>query len=93
MSHVEITNIPEDIYHQLQERARANGKSVSQQAADYLRQAIVEGAAEAKLLADIREEREAQNVYITEDGSRDVSKRPVGYGRPQADRSIPESRG
>ncbi|HYO07711.1 MAG TPA: hypothetical protein VER17_01955 [Tepidisphaeraceae bacterium] len=66
MPRVEIADVPDDVYTELEARARQNGKSVGEQAADYLRQALAEEAAEARLLAEIRREREALNVWVTD---------------------------
>lgn len=71
MPALEIPNLPEDVFKQIETLARVRGQSVGDVAADFLRKALTgEDEAEAKLLADIRREREelaAKGVYLTKE--------------------------
>ena len=59
MRALEIANLPDDLYEQIEKLARVRGTSVGDVAADMIARALT-GAdeADARLMADIRAERE-----------------------------------
>ena len=70
MKALEIPNLPDDIYDQIERLARVRGTTVANVAADFLTKALT-GAdeAEARLMADIRADREQmarEGVWITD---------------------------
>lgn len=71
MPMLEIPNLPEELYQQIETLARVRGKSVSEVAADFLAKALADDEeTEARLMAEIRAEREEmakRGVWITEE--------------------------
>ena len=60
--------VPENLFHQIEERARTQGTTVDDQAAELLAKALAEDPREAELLAEIRKEREemaSRGVFLT----------------------------
>ncbi len=74
MATLEIPNLPDEVYRQIAEHARLRGRTVSQLAAELIAQALAtDEQAEAKLLEEIRAEREAlarRGVFITDEDIR-----------------------
>jgi hypothetical protein len=62
--------VPEEIFQQIESRARAQGTTVDVQAADLLSKALAEDFREAELLAEIRLDREEMakgSVFLTDE--------------------------
>jgi hypothetical protein len=60
--------VPDALFHQIEERARASGKTVEVEAVELLAKALNEDLAEAELMAEIRKERDemaARGVFLT----------------------------
>lgn len=60
--------IPQNLFHQIEDRARTQGTTVDDQAAELLAKALAEDPREAELLAEIRREREemaSRGVFLT----------------------------
>lgn len=74
MRTLEIANIPDKLYEQLEKLARVKGCSVSEMAADMLAKGLaVDPDAESALMAEIRAERDAmakRGVWITDEDIR-----------------------
>jgi hypothetical protein len=66
MPKLEIPDIPENLFQQIVESARRKGVSPAQQAADILARGIADDAAEARLMAEARKDRESLAVFVTE---------------------------
>lgn len=68
MPTLEIVNLSAEVYEQLEQLARVRGRSLSEQAAELLRNALSGSTdREAALLEQIRADRERLNVpYLTE---------------------------
>lgn len=70
MRTLEIANLPDDLYEQIEKLARVKGRSVGELAADMLAKGLsIDQEAEAALMAEIRAERDAmamRGVKITD---------------------------
>jgi plasmid stability protein len=80
MRTLEIANLPDELYDQIEKLARVRNRSVSELAADLLTQALTgDDAREAALLAEVRAERERMNVpFLTEEELQRMKR----WGRP-----------
>lgn len=59
MKTLEIPNLPDEIYEEIEKLARVRGKAVSEVAADFIAKGLRgDDIVEAQLLADIRADRE-----------------------------------
>jgi hypothetical protein len=71
MRTIEIPDLSDEIYAQIEKLARVRGKSVAQQAAEFLQKAVgADEQAEEQLLADVRADRDAmakRGVFATDD--------------------------
>ena len=71
MRTLEIANVPDELYEQIEKLARVKGRSVSELAADmFVKGLAADPNAEALLMAEIRADREAmarRGVRITDD--------------------------
>lgn len=76
MRTLEITDLPEDVYREIEKLARVRGTSLASVAAEILARGIgSEDPEEARLLAEIRADRDAMSkrgVYATEQEIRDA---------------------
>jgi plasmid stability protein len=74
MRTLEIANLPDELYQQIEKLARVKGRSVSELAADMLAKGLAEDSdAEAALMAEIRAGREVmanRGVWITDEDIR-----------------------
>ena len=81
MRTLEIPNLPEPLYQQIERLARLRGRPVGDVAAEFLARGIAATeAAEETLLAEIRAEREEmarRGVFLTDEDIR----RAKGWGR------------
>jgi plasmid stability protein len=71
MRTLEISNLPDELYHQIEKLAQLHGRSISEEAADFLSRGLSQDdEREAKLMEEIRASREAlarRDVHITSD--------------------------
>jgi hypothetical protein len=77
MATSDTVTVPHDLFHQIEERARAAGKSVDAQAAELLTKALADELRERQLLSEVRKEREAiagRGVYLTDDSIRQAKE-------------------
>jgi len=69
MKSLEIPNLPDEVYRQIEDRARASGKAVAELAAEMLSDAVAgDEAKEAALMAEIRAERDQmarEGIFLT----------------------------
>ena len=74
MRTLEIANLPDELYEQIEKLARVKGRSVNELAADMLAKGLaIDSEAEATLMAKIRADREAmaqRGVRITDEDIR-----------------------
>jgi len=65
-----MVNLPDPLFQQIEERARARGVTPEAEVAELLHHALAKDAGEAELLAEIRKERKtlaAKGVFLTDD--------------------------
>jgi plasmid stability protein len=78
MRSLEIPNLPDDVYTRIEQRARLRGKTVAEQAAEFLAQALAaDDKGEAVLLDEIRQDRQRmaeRGVFITDDDIREARR-------------------
>jgi len=70
MARIETGEIPDDVYRRIEQKAIADGVTVPQEVAKLLERAIAEDEEEARLMAEVRRERQAlaaKGVYLTDD--------------------------
>ena len=73
MKSLEIPNLPDDLYAEIEKLASVRGVSVGEVAADVISKALgteTESAAESTLMAEVRAEREAtaaKGVFLTDE--------------------------
>lgn len=70
MKNLEHLSLPDDVYYLIERRARVSGRSLADEAADMLSRSAAVEDREAKLLDDIRKERDEMardGVFLTED--------------------------
>lgn len=76
MAALEIPNLPDDVFKQIETLARVRGQPIGDVAADFLTRALTASdEAEAELLASIRRERAefaAKGVYATKESIDDA---------------------
>ena len=74
MRSLEIPNLPDDVYAQIEKRARLHGKSVAEHAAEILARGLAtDDTDEANLLQEIRADRQRladRGVFITDEDIR-----------------------
>jgi plasmid stability protein len=74
MRSLEIPNLPDEVYAQIEKHARLRGKSVAEHAAEILAQSLAtDDADDANLLQEIRADRQRladRGVFITDDNLR-----------------------
>jgi hypothetical protein len=68
-------SIPDDLYSQLEQRARESGKTPTDHARQLLERALADEIADAQLLAEIRRDRDAmaaKGIHLTDDMLREA---------------------
>jgi plasmid stability protein len=82
MRTLEVAELPDEVYEQLEKLARVRGSSVADVAADLLTKAFKgEDEAEARLMADLRADRTEmarRGVWVTQEQVEDA----INRGRP-----------
>lgn len=68
MPTIAVTDLPDDLYRKLQERAAVSGRTIEQAVQDLIARALaLDDAEEAKLLAEARADRERRpDLFVTE---------------------------
>jgi len=70
MGHNSTLTVPDDLFKELEERARARGISVDGEAAELLARALDRDKRESQLMSEIRKEREElarRGVFLTDE--------------------------
>ena len=70
MKNLHLTEVPDDVYHAIERRARAAGRTPEKEAAEMLARNVADEQHEAALLEEIRKDREEmakKGVYLTEE--------------------------
>ena len=73
----DILHIPEKLFHELEARAKAIGTTVDHTATELLAKALADEAAEARLMTEIKREREAMaadGVSLTEEFANEAKR-------------------
>ncbi|HWE96172.1 MAG TPA: hypothetical protein VG269_19570 [Tepidisphaeraceae bacterium] len=73
MATSDTVTVPHDLFHQIEERARAAGTTVDAQTTELLTRALAEEMRERNLVNEVRKERGAlasRGVYLTDDSIR-----------------------